>query len=147
MTETPLLKLIAEDSTDLTVLSACLQDALAPIGDIAWLKDEGRLALVLNRFMWERPADAADGGAVYHRTHALLRIDGVTAIRSRGYDRRDRTRILSLLSIRPVESGVDLLFADGATIRAETEALHVSLLDMGHPWPTRWRPGHPEDTK
>lgn len=138
------LKLIARDPTDLTVLSACLQDALAPISDIAWFQDEKRLAFAVNRFMWERTAEESDG-AVYHRTHALVRIEGVTGVKSRGYDRRDRARILSILSLRPVEEGVDILFADGAMIRAESAEMSVSLIDMGDPWPTRWRPDHPDE--
>ena len=80
MTAEQPLKLIAEDPADLTVLAACLQDALVPVSDMAWLKDEGRFALAVNRFMWERPAESAGGsGEVYHRTHALVRVDGVTA--------------------------------------------------------------------
>lgn len=145
MSDASSLKLIARDPADLTVISACLQDALTPVSDIAWLQDEQRLALAVNRFMWERAADEAVGG-VYHRTHALVRIEGVTAVQSRGYDRRDRARILSMLSLRPVDGGVDILFADAATIRVMAEPMAITMIDMGDPWPTRWRPGHPEDT-
>ena len=143
MTTDQRLKLIAEDPADLTVLAACLQDALVPVSDMAWLKDEGRFALAVNRFMWERPAEpAGTSGEVYHRTHALVRIDGVKAVRSRGYDRRDRSRILSLLSVRPVDGGVDFVFSDDAVLRIEADPLAIALVDMGDPWPTRWKPGH-----
>ena len=36
------LKLAARDADDLAVLSTCLQDALAPLRDLAFLKDENR---------------------------------------------------------------------------------------------------------
>ena len=144
MNEISPVSLIAEDQTDLTVLAACLQDALVPVSDIAYLPDEKRLALAVNRFMWGQVGEESDSGPLFYRTHSLLRIDGVTSLRSKGYDRGDRARILSLLSIRPIDNGVDLLFADGATIRVETDSLYVSLIDMGQPWPTRWRPGHEE---
>ena len=145
MTDAASLKLIAEDPTDLTVIAACLQDALVPISDIAWLQEERQLALAVNRFMWERPAEGDAAAPIYYRTHALVRVDGATAIRSRGYDRNDRARILSLLSLRPVEGGVDLLFSDNAVIRVVAAEPVVTLLDVGDPWPTRWRPGHGED--
>ena len=138
------LKLLAEDPTDLTVLAACLQDALAPVSDIAWLPDEKRFAVAVNRFMWERPPERIGDAEVYHRTHALLQIEGVEAIRSRGYERGDRARILSLLSLRPVDGGVDLLFADDAVIRVLADPMSITLIDTGQPWPTRWRPEHPE---
>lgn len=145
MTDAHSLKLIAEDPTDITVIAACIQDALTPVSDIAWLQQEGQLALAVNRFMWERPAEGRSSQPVYHRTHALIRVEGVTGVRSRGFDRGDRTRILSLLSIRPVDGGIDLLFSEDAAIRVAAENPIVTLLDMGDPWPTRWRPDHGED--
>ena len=53
MTRQGRLKLRARDPEDLRVLSACLQDALVPLADIAYLKPEQRFVLVVNRFMWE----------------------------------------------------------------------------------------------
>ena len=47
------LRLRAEDSDDLAVISACLQDSLVPVRDLAYLPDEGRFMLVANRFRWE----------------------------------------------------------------------------------------------
>jgi len=139
------LKLVADEATDLTIIAACLQDALAPVSDIAWLTEENAFALAVNRFMWERRPENTAAGPLYHRTHALVRIAHVGAVRSRGFSRSERSRILSLLSLRPVDGGVDLVFSDGAAIRVLTDKLHVTLADMGAPWPTRFRPGHPED--
>jgi hypothetical protein len=56
------LKLRAQDEADLQVIAACVQDALVPVADMVWLRDERRFALVINRFMWEVPPEpAADG--------------------------------------------------------------------------------------
>src|SRR5207244_12488326 len=44
------LKLRAEDEEDLAVVSAILQDALVPIGEMAYLPEEQRFVLVANRF-------------------------------------------------------------------------------------------------
>ena len=44
------LKLMALDEDDLAVVSAHLQDALAPTRDMAWLPKEKRFALLVSRF-------------------------------------------------------------------------------------------------
>jgi len=142
LSEPKALRLIARDADDLKVVSACLQDALVPVSDIAWLREEGQLALAVNRFMWERAPEHLGPGQFYHRTHALIRIDGVSAVRSRGYDRRQRADILSLLSLQPVDAGVEMLFANGAAIHVTLDPLVLTLADMASPWPTRWRPDH-----
>ena len=60
MTRQGRLKLRARDPEDLRVLSACLQDALVPLADIAYLKPEQRFVLVVNRFMWESAPEEAE---------------------------------------------------------------------------------------
>jgi hypothetical protein len=37
-----------------------------------------------------------------------------------------------------------LVFAGGAQIRIETDAIACRIEDIGEPWPTRWRPTHPD---
>jgi hypothetical protein len=51
MTATP-IRLRAEDDEDLKIVSACLQDAILPIGDMGFLPDEKRFVMVVNRFRW-----------------------------------------------------------------------------------------------
>src|SRR5260221_2692745 len=55
------LKLSALDADDLAVISAAVQDALVADADCAYLKDESRFVLLLNRFPWEadRTVEAA----------------------------------------------------------------------------------------
>lgn len=140
------LKLIAKDTADLTVLSACLQDALTPVGDIAWLKQEQRLVIAFNRFMWEHGEQQSGDAPAYYRTHAVLSIEGVTRVRSRGYGDEDSSRMLSFMSLRPVDDGLDLVFAEGVQIRVDAASIAIALEDVGAPWPTRWKPAHDLDS-
>jgi hypothetical protein len=162
------LKLSACDADDLAVIAACTQDALAPIGEMAFLPAERRFALALNRFRWDRldaarlaardgdrpptgqRGDAAflesgDKGPAYERVHSGLRFENVTAARTKGIDLRDRERILELLTIQVGSGAVSLVFAGGALIRLEVTELRCYLEDFSDAWPTRWRPRHPDD--
>ena len=163
------LKLSALDADDLAVIAACVQDALAPIGEIAFLPTERRFVLAINRFRWDRldaaklaarnvdrppPRQRTDAafldpggkGPAYERVHSGLRFENVTGARSTGIDLRDRERILELLTIHSESGAVSLIFAGGATIRLEITELRCYLEDFGDAWPTRWRPFHPDDT-
>jgi len=146
------LKLRAEDSEDLQVISSGLQDALVAVGDMTLLTDQRRFALVANRFRWEQPAQA-DGS--YVRSHCILAFDGVSAVAMQGFDRTRAERVLSLLAIetQPKSKSGDaaggrggdyilLVFADGAAIRLEVDRILCHLEDVGEPWPTRWKPVH-----
>ena len=129
------LQLRAETPEDLVVLSACLQDALIMIGDIAYRPDERRLMLAANRFLWEAPDKKS-------RCLSGLTIERVTAVRRRRLDPRRREALLSLLAIRGVPGGLELIFAGGAEIRVETEGIDIRLEDVGQAWPTLWQPSH-----
>ena len=58
------LKLRAEDAEDLAVISACLQDALVPVRDLAYVPEDRTFLLVANRFRWENGLSPAPGEAV-----------------------------------------------------------------------------------
>ena len=137
------LKLRAADLKDLSVVAAMVQDALAPIGDIAYLADESRFVMALNRFRWEAAAEARDAdGKPYQRVHAGLRFDKVRSVQFRNIDREDRGRYLELLTIACDEGRVVLHFAGGAAIRLEVDELVCTLGDLDEPWPTAWKPEH-----
>jgi hypothetical protein len=139
------LKLRAFDADDLAVISAATQDALVAIKDIGWFADERQLALVLNRFRWEAPADA-DGA--WSRTHSALVFHQVDRVRHVDMPLGEPDRILELLSVGVETAGPDMTsvllhFAAHRTIRVEAPKLLCHLEDLGEPWPTRWRPEHP----
>lgn len=160
------LRLRAADAEDLEIISAHLQDAILPLADMTFLAEQRRFVMVVNRFKWETGAirlpidqdngDAAGGGeagggaagerperAVYLRTHCGVRFENVTAARRSGINLRDRGRLLSLLAIRAEPGAVLLCFAGGGMIRLETATIDCRLEDIGEPWPTPHRPGHP----
>src|SRR5260370_7067427 len=57
------LKLRAEDAEDLAVISACLQDALVAVRDLAYAPQERSFLFVANRFRWENGLRPAPAGA------------------------------------------------------------------------------------
>ena len=139
MTEKP-LKLRAEDAEDLAILSAALQDAAVPIGDMRYFPAEKRFMLAASRYRWEADQGTKAGGG--ERITTALIFDHVTHVRRRGIDLDDGERILALLALEPTEGVVDLLFSGGAAVRLEIEKLDCRLDDFGQAWPTIFRPAH-----
>jgi hypothetical protein len=140
------LKLRAEDSDDLAVLSACLQDALVLVGDFAFAPEDKSFMLLANRFRWENGLRPAPGERGNERILCGIAFSEVAGVSYRGFRRSDSERILSLLAIRPRpgrDGGyIDLEFATGATLRLEVGRILCHLKDLGEPWPTPWQPDH-----
>lgn len=137
------IKLRARDAGDLAVISACLQDALVSVRDLAFDRDARRFVLVANRFRWERRHDAtAEPG--FERTLCGVAFSEVDGVAYRGFRRSDEDRILSLLAVRAPEGGgtIDLEFSAGASIRLSVSAIACHARDLGEPWPTAWQPDH-----
>ncbi|HUK58824.1 MAG TPA: DUF2948 family protein [Stellaceae bacterium] len=134
------LKLRAVDGDDLAVISTILQDALVPVAEMAWLPDERRFVLVLNRFRWE--PDASDAREADERTLTGLCIERVRRVQRRGFSPADGQRILVLLALRAEGNAIYLDFSGGCSIRLDTDGIECRLDDIGEPWPTRWRPRH-----
>lgn len=148
------MKLRAVDGEDLQILSACLQDAIVPIADICYLPNERRFVLVANRFKWETADQPRGNGygpsadvedAPFERTNCGLTIDGVTNVRRRNINTRDRSQLLSLLAIVPEPDGLKLIFASGGCIHLVSDRWICWLQDVGEPWPCRCRPEHSVD--
>ena len=135
------LKLSAFDADDLGVISAAVQDALVAVRDCAYLKDEKRFVLLLNRFQWE--ADPSIDSA-HSRTHSALVFNEVTGVRHHDIPLGEPDRMLELLAVTLENDGsVALRFASGRAIRLEIGRLACHLGDVGEPWPTPWKPAHP----
>jgi hypothetical protein len=139
------LRLRAEDHEDLAIISACLQDALVAVADLAYDPRARNFLVVANRFRWECRSAADGGDAEFERILCGLSFEGVASVAYRGFRRTEHDRILSLLAIGPDETGkaIDLAFAGGITIRLTTAQVHCRLRDFGEPWPTNWQPDHP----
>jgi hypothetical protein len=138
-------KLRAEDAEDLLVISACLQDALVPVRDLAYIPEEGTFLFVANRFRWENGVRPAPGEAGLERTLCGIAFSEVTAVSYSGFRRSENGRILSLLAIRAENSKVHLEFSGGAAIRLEVACILCHAKDIGEPWPTSWQPRHDLD--
>ncbi len=156
------LRLRARDADDLQTIAACLQDALVPLSEIAFLKAERRFVMVANRFRWERaPTEAApvpaagtdarfaerddddeESAARFERVNCGICFDRVRAVRFKGLDVRRKSQILNLLTLQSRPDAITLVFAGGATIRLDISGIRCHLEDMGEPWPTRWQPVH-----
>ena len=143
------LKLRAEDEEDLSIVAACLQDALIAVGDIKYLPDDQRFVLIANRFCWEAlpcdPDSVASPADCFERVHSGLRFENVTAVRQRGIDKLDAGQLLELLTIQIEGKALVLVFAGDAAIRLETSQPLCFIEDLDEPWPTKWRPSHAPD--
>jgi len=137
------LKLRAEDEEDLAVVSTFLQDALVPVGEMAFLPDEQRFVLVANRFMWERPPLDRKGHC--ERTLTGIAFDRVTAVQVKGFERSAGDRILQILALRAAPGAIIFEFSGADAMRLEVGRVLCHLEDIGEPWPTPWRPRHAID--
>ena len=134
------------------MISACLQDALVSVRDLAYDRDARIFVLVANRFRWEGRTTGKGAGRAFERTLCGVTFDEVDGVVYRGFHRSEEDRILSLLAIRsitpavnPAGGAIDLEFAGDATIRLTAAVIRCRLRDFGEPWPTVWQPGHPLD--
>jgi len=136
----------AEDAEDLNIVSAFLQDAVIPVVEMAYEPEAGRFVLIAGRFRWEkavREAAKPGDGMPFERVHCAVRFEEVTAVRVRGVDlKAERGRMLNLLQFAWRDGGVDLVCADGVTIRLDVRRLACHVEDLGEPWPTAFRPTH-----
>ncbi|MGB8623594.1 MAG: DUF2948 family protein [Paracoccaceae bacterium] len=143
------LFLRAEAAEDLQVISSLVQDAVFPVSEMTWRRDERRFALLINRFRWEDRLAAERRGRPYERVQSLLVFSDVLHVASQGVDRNDRDLVLSLLSVT-FEPGEDctgrvvLTLAGDGAIGLDVECLDVTLKDVTRPYvaPSRKAPKH-----
>ena len=62
----------AEEPGDLAVMSALVQDAVFPIGEMTFRRGKRQFALLLNRFRWEDREAAQKVGRGFERVQAVL---------------------------------------------------------------------------
>ena len=141
------LRLFAEDSDDLTVLSAAVQDAVTKAENFRYEPRKRRFSIELNRFRWEE----AVGKRKSHpksRVRSLLAFDGILSVKTRGVTKADPDMVYSLLSIsftpdaEPPGGVITLMFAGDGELALTVEAIDVTLLDSDYEWATRHVPSH-----
>ena len=150
-TEQP-LRLIAVDPDDLSVVSALVQDAVLPAGEMAWQPADRRFAMLINRFRWEDRDNATRQRRGFERVQSLLVFETVSRVAYSGIDPTDKDQILSILSLdfRETEapSGVVTvtLAGDGA-LALTVECLDIVVKDVTRPYlaPSGAEPHHAGD--
>ena len=134
---TAALRLLAQDTEDLQIISAALQDAVAKVGDISF--EGGRLTVAFNRFRWEEGRR--------ERVRSALQLGCVQAVKSRKLRREAKSAVVELLALtfEPWEApggAVVFTFAGGGDLRAEVECIDAAMADLSDPWPTPRKPEH-----
>src|SRR5205814_6135829 len=74
------LRLRAEDADDLAVISACLQDALVSVRDLAYDREARTFVFVANRFRWEGCAPGQGESARFERILCGIAFDEVEGV-------------------------------------------------------------------
>ena len=139
------MRLIAEDSADLEVISSAVQDAVLKAENLKYDRKRRRFTLEVNRFQWE---DSKTKRGPQGRVRSLLAIDGVLAVKTRAITKVDPDLVLSILSIQfeaasePPGGKISILFSGDGELALEVEAIDATLLDSAYEWTTRQRPDH-----
>ena len=138
------LRLTARNPEDLTVISACLQDAVTHGNEIGYQARRRRFAAVFSRFRWEDRFGAGAGHLPF-RVCTAVHFDSVIGVRSLGI-RHEPGELLQLLAIEAEDKacGTEILlaFAGAAAIRLEAECVDCFLTDVGAPWRAQRTPDH-----
>ena len=119
--------LAAEDSEDLQLLSARLQDAAGKLKNFAWLPKQRRFACVVNRYRWEDSK-----GPRGSRVRSGLRFDSVLNVQSQNIKRGAPEAIVSLLAIKFIayfKTDSSAIFSAGR-VRAMAETSSGSSHDL-----------------
>ncbi len=139
------LTLAAEDTEDLEIISARLQDAVAKVKDLVYLPKSQRFAALFNRFRWEENQDT--------RVRSGLTFAHVQSVKAQNLRREAPEAVVSLLAIRFTATGgpngeedpsgeVELVFAGGGAIRLKVEYIEAELTDISGEWAALGRPAH-----
>lgn len=140
------LRLRASDEEDLQVLAACLQDALVPLREMAFMADDRRFMASFDRFQWEKLTEP-DQAAGLSICQSILRIDHVEQVQYRGLDSElggVRFELLTMTAALRSDGGyqLTLVFAGDVALRLQVGDLSVVLEDFGEPRPASIAPRH-----
>ncbi len=127
-------------------MGACLQDALIPLSEMAYVAAEQRFMAAFTRFRRECLADPAQCEGLT-QCQTVLTFDEVVAVKFRGLDPTLGGVKLELLTLmaEPAAEGlfyVTMLFAGDMAIQLHVRQLAARLEDFGEPWPALVAPQH-----
>jgi hypothetical protein len=140
------LRLKAVDSDDLSVIAACLQDALIPLSEMVYLAAEDRFLAAFTRFRRECLADPTQCAGLT-QCQSVLIFNEVESVRHYGLDSRFGGVRLELLTVvaEPAPNGatdITLLFAGDAAVRLRVRVIRATLEDFGEPSSAPVPPAH-----
>jgi hypothetical protein len=134
------LRLKAKDAEDVQVISAILQDAIAPVCDMIWRPEEKDFVMVVQRFCREHHEEG--GEPCFERVRCAVHVRGVESAQLQGIDQSRTEDMLDLLAVMPVSQALQFIFAGGGKIRLKLADWSLILEDFGQPWPTVCEPHH-----
>jgi hypothetical protein len=132
-----LLKLKAKDAEDIQVISAVLQDAIAPVVDMDYRAEDKNFIMVVQRLCRD-----GEAGAGMERICCALNMRGVESVQTHGFDHDDTDGMLDLLALLPDDDGLQLIFASDARIRLHLKDWSLIIEDFGERWPAHCSPCH-----
>lgn len=138
------LKLWAQDAEDIQIISAVLQDAIAPVCDMLYRPSEKNFVMVVHRFCWDCPRESGRklDEPSFERVCCALDIRGVEAVRLHGFSQEEQGAMLDLLTINLEKDSLQLIFAGEARLKLKLSNWNLRLEDFGEPWPTTYLPSH-----
>ena len=139
------LKLIGKNREDLKVISAYLQDSIAAVRNMVFLKKNRIFVMIVNRFMWE---DVEKG--VFRknkRIRCALKFEEVFAVKSQNINQKRKNKPLEFLAIKSVLTPNDyyeirIFFAGDGIITINSEVIEVVMHDLDKPWNVKHIPKH-----
>jgi len=135
--QTEALRLKGKDAEDLQVISAVLQDAIAPVCDMAYLPEDKQFVMVVHRLRREPKEEK-----LLERICCAVNIRGVTRAQLQNIDLAKRSRMLDLLAVMPEDKTATIVFAGDAKVKLHLEDWSVVVEDFGSPWPAQCNPCH-----
>lgn len=130
-----MIKLKAKTTEDLKVIASLVQDAILPIGDFAYIKQENKVMFALNRYCWE-----VDGKK--QRTNSVLSVLNASAIQTKNIDITDRKQKLSILDIYFESDYITIIFSDNKKARIPVSSIELTLVDVDESWGVETTPSH-----
>ena len=139
------LKLIGKNREDLKVISAYLQDSIATVRNMVFLKKNRIFVMIVNRFMWE---DVEKGAFRKNkRIKCAIKFEEVTDVKSQNINQKNKNKILECLAIKcssPFDEiyNIKIYFSGGGTITMISDVIDIVLDDLGKPWNVKHVPIH-----
>lgn len=136
------IKLIAQDSDDLDIISTLLQDGLVAATDIHFDQKIQCLMMLVNRFCWEKSADEQ-----HYRCLCGVNIGHVHSLSYKNMLLQKEPSVTSFynlltFSFQPKTGALNLIFSNEGEIRCSIEKLDVRIKDVAAPYPTPNTPEH-----